>query len=203
MRLVEFVSEAQRPGFFGRIGSKIASKFGSASAQGATETNDNFKLGWQGFEKWRGQSGLKYAKSAGTTGPADTITGASIAAKWQDNAMIAAMKEMGIPLNSQSGITQAQATDLIYTYSQIITTGSVAPGAAPGAAPAPAPKSKPKPKPAPKPAAPAPAPAPPPAAPPAPKPAPKPAPRQKFRPVVPESLVPELRTKYSRFLSET
>ena len=137
MRITEFVTEAQRPNFLGRIGSKIKAKFGSASAQGATETNDNFKLGWQGFEKWRGQSGLKYAKSAGTTGPADTITGASIAAKWQDNAMIAAMKEMGIPLNSQSGITQAQATDLIYTYSQIITSGSVAPGAAPAPAPAP------------------------------------------------------------------
>ena len=77
MRLVEFVSEAQRPGILSRIGSKIASKFGSASAQGAVDVNDNFTKGWKAFEQWRGQSGLNYANTASvasTPAGSDTMT---------------------------------------------------------------------------------------------------------------------------------
>lgn len=238
MRLVEFVSEAQRPGILSRIGSKIASKFGSASAQGAVDVNDNFKKGWKAFEQWRGQSGLNYANTASvasTPAGSDTMTGASIAAKWKDNAMRAAMKELGIPLNSKTGITKDQATDLIHTYAKIITSGSVAdptgtptprtrspranPAAPAGGAPAPAGG-------APAGGAPAtatPATATPATATPATAPAARPQgggkqpgvvsqtpnaqrkrnQRANNRGKTPESLVPELREKYSRFLSET
>ena len=248
MRLVEFVSEAQRPGILSRIGSKIASKFGSASAQGAVDVNDNFTKGWKAFEQWRGQSGLNYANTASvasTPAGSDTMTGASIAAKWKDNAMRAAMKELGIPLNSKTGITKDQATDLIHTYAKIITSGSVAdptgtptprtrspranPAAPAGGAPAPPPKVRPtrnRKPPAPAGGAPAtatPATATPATATPATAPAARPQgggkqpgvvsqtpnaqrkrnQRANNRGKTPESLVPELREKYSRFLSET
>ena len=123
MRLSEFVTEAvapPTPGFLNQLKAGIGAAFGSGAKKGENILKTNFYMGWKTFEQWRAQSNLDYATTATSTPAAPgVLTGAKISKKFYDNPMKDAMKEVGIPLDGDTGITQDQARQLIFSYTKV------------------------------------------------------------------------------------
>jgi hypothetical protein len=124
MRVNEFLTEAERPGLLSRLGSKIASKFGSKSAAGAQETDANFQKGWALYQKWLGQSGM-----AGKPVPLQDIYDTWQVNGQPDPRMVQAATELG--LSATDAVDEKTAKNLMYTYSQLFTSGKPLPAPPP------------------------------------------------------------------------
>jgi hypothetical protein len=116
MRAIEFLTEAERPGFLSRAATGLGTLFGKSSSVGKMDVEKNYRLGWTAFERWRGQKGIEF----GVLTVKDVLDKFKVNGK-ADPVMLKAAKELG--LNAKSTLDQQTAQNLVYTYSKNITTG--------------------------------------------------------------------------------